>query len=224
MVTIVTVHVFLLVFPIGLLQAFALGIVNGTYGMCVPFIVEKVVAFGLLYGVVFGLAYSAQANRGETWRSAVESIFHLIPWLRQAVKYLAVARLSMALEALLSAGVPVIQAWELAAAACGSPMLKKELLKRLPEVEVGTTPGEMVGQIEYFPEMFTQLYQTGEVSGKMDETLTHLRTYFEDEGGQKLQIFCRALSWFLYFCIVIVVAIGVIRFWTGYFNAMLNSF
>jgi len=38
-----------------------------------------------------------------------------------------------------------------------------------------------------------------------------------------LQAFCKALTIGIYFAIAISVAIFVIRFWMGYFNAMLNS-
>ncbi|MGA2244931.1 MAG: type II secretion system F family protein [Verrucomicrobiota bacterium] len=224
LVTIVTLHVFLLVFPIGYLQQFVLGIINNQYHMCLPFILEKAAAYGLLYGAIWFLTFSSQGHRGESWRSAVEAIFNLIPWLRQAVKYLAVARLSMALEALLSAGVPVIRSWELAAASCGSPQLKKEIFKWAPQLESGTTPGDMVAQIPYFPETFTQLYQTGELSGKMDETLVRLHTYFEEEGFHKLKTFCRVLGYAIYFTIVVIAGIFIIRFWTLYFAQALGSF
>ncbi|MDR3668894.1 MAG: hypothetical protein P4L35_18835, partial [Ignavibacteriaceae bacterium] len=65
----------------------------------------------------------------------MESVFSIVPLLRTAVKYLAVARLAMALDALLSAGVPVVRSWELAASACGSPHLKREISKWIPELE-----------------------------------------------------------------------------------------
>jgi type II secretory pathway component PulF len=222
-VTIVTLHVFLLVFPLSFLVAFVLGIINGQYGQCAPFIIEKFIVFGLLYGSGWFLGFASQGDRGEGWRSVVELIFSGIPWLRSAVKCLAVARLAMALDSLLNAGVPVIRAWELAAKACGSPHLKREILRWTPELESGTTPGDMVSQIRYFPDMFVQLYQSGELSGRQDEALAHLHTYFQEEGFRKLQTFSRVLMFAIYFSIVILVAIFIIRFWTNYFSSMLNG-
>lgn len=222
-ITGVTLHVFLLVFPIGLLQSFVLGIVNNDHAKCLPFIIEKIVVFALLYGSIWAAAFAGQSNRSGGWRSFVESIVSLVPLLRTAVKYLAVARLAMALDALLSAGVPVIRSWELASAACGSPRLHREVLKWLPELEHGLTPADMVTQIRYFPDMFTQLYQSGEISGKMDETLTRLHTYFEQEGFHKLQIFSRIVMFVIYFSIAILVGVFVIRFYVNYFNAALNA-
>lgn len=223
-ITIITLHVFLLVFPIGLLQSFALGIMYGQPEKWMPFIIEKFVVFGTLYGGVWFLAFACQGNRGEGWRSAVESIFNVIPILRTSIKYLAVARLAMSLNALLSAGVPVIRSWELSAVGCGSSRLKNEVVRWTPELESGTTPADMVAQIRYFPDMFAQLYQSGEISGKLDETLLRLHTYFEEEGFRKLHAFCRVLNFFLYFTMAGIAGIFIIRFWLQYFSQILGNF
>ena len=50
-ITTATLHVFLLVFPLGLWIAFAQGILNNDYARCLPFLVEKAVVFGALYGL-----------------------------------------------------------------------------------------------------------------------------------------------------------------------------
>ena len=222
-ITTITLLVLLLVFPIGLLQSFVLGIFNNEYANCLPFLIEKLLVFGTLFGGIWFLAFVCQGNRGEGVRRIVESVFNLVPVLRMAIKYLAVARLSMALDALLNSGVPMIRAWEMAVAACGSPRLKREVLRWTPEMETGTTPADMVGQIAYFPEMFVQLYQSGEISGKLDESLTRLHTYFEDEGFRKLQTFSRILNMVIYFTVAICVAVFVINFWRQYYGNLLNS-
>jgi type IV pilus assembly protein PilC len=222
-ITMITLHVFLIIMPLSYLIAAALGIINGQYGACVPFLVEKALVFGTLYGGVWFLAFACQGNRGEGWRQMVEAIFSMVPVLRVAIKYLAVGRLAMSLDALLNSGVPMIRAWELSVAACGSPRLKREILRWTPELETGTTPAEMVAQIAYFPEMFAQLYQSGEISGKLDETLARLHTYFEDEGFRKLQTFCRILNMVIYFIVAGSVAVFVINFWRHYYGAMFNN-
>jgi type II secretory pathway component PulF len=223
LVTIMTLHVFLLVFPLGMLIALAEGIVNNNFSLCIPFIVEKTVVFGGLYGVVLFLIFACQGRRGENWRAFVESIFRVIPVLRTALKYLALARLASALDALTNAGVPMAKSWELAGAACGSPRLKREILRWTPQFESGLTPAEMVGQIGYFPEVFTNLYQTAELSGKLDEALVRLHAYFEEEGFQSLRLFTRIMNGTLYGLLVLLVAYNVIHFYVGYFNAALNT-
>lgn len=221
--TMATLHVFLLVFPLGLLISFVQGIFTGNYAQCVPFIVEKVIAFGIFYGSVFLLIYVCQGKRGERWRSILESIAKRIPFLRRAQKYLALSRLAAALEALVSAGVSIINGWELAAAACGSPSLRKQIGRWKPQLESGSTPGELIDQTHYFPEMFANLYNTGEKSGKLDDTLDRLHAYYQEEGFRMLRLFTRIMNGTIYGGIVLLVAFNVFRFYLNYFNSIMNN-
>jgi type II secretory pathway component PulF len=223
-VTVATLHVFLLVFPLGFLIGCVTGIMDNKFSECLPFIIEKTAVFGALYGIVSFFIFACQGNRGERWRAFVESIFRLVPLLRTAIKYLALARLASALGALTNAGVSVIKSWELASAASGSPRLKREVLKWTPQLETGITPADMVAQISYFPEMFANLYHTAEISGKLDETLVRLHNYYEEEGFRTLQLFTRIMNGTIYGLLVLLVAFNVIRFYVGYFNAAVNSF
>jgi type IV pilus assembly protein PilC len=222
-VTIMTLNVFLLVFPLGYLIGFAMGIINNNFAQCVPFIIEKVVVFGGLYGGVLLLIFACQGNRGESWRAMTESIFRMIPLLRIALKSLALARLASALDALTSAGVSVIKSWALAGAACGSPHLKREILNWIPQIEAGATPADMVNQIHYFPEMFRNLYSSAEISGKLDETLGRLQSYYEEEGFHLLRLFTRILNGIIYGSIVVLVGFNIIRFWMNYYGSMMQS-
>jgi type IV pilus assembly protein PilC len=223
-VTILTLHVFFLVFPVTLFVAFFWGFMDNQYSQCIPFIIQKTIIFGGIYGIVLLSVFACGGNRGESWRLLIEKIFQMVPLLRTALKYLALARLASALDALNKAGVSAVAGWRLAGAASGSPHLKREILKWSPQLETGLTPAEMVTQIRYFPEMFSNLYQTAELSGKVDETLVRLNTYFEEEGFRTLRLFTQILNKTLYFLLVFMVAYSVIGFYTGYFNAALNAF
>jgi type IV pilus assembly protein PilC len=222
-ITVMTLNVFLIVFPLSYLIGFAQGIINNQFAQCVLFIIEKIVVFGSLYGGVFFLIFACQGNRGEKWRAGVESVVQMIPLLRTAVKCLALARLASALGALTNAGVSVIKSWELASAACGSPRLKRAVLAWTPQLETGLTPADMVAQISYFPEMFRNLYHTAEISGKLDETLARLHSYYEEEGFHTLRLFTRILNGIVYGMVVLLVAISIIRFWMNYFGAALGG-
>ena len=223
--TIATVHVFLLVFPLALLVQFIVtGIFNGRYSQCLPFIIEKIVVFGGLYGIILFLIFACQGKRGEGWRLMVESIFQMIPLLRTAQRYLVLARLSAALDALTNAGVDVPRSWELAAAAAGSPHLNREISEWKPKIESGMTPADLVSQTRFFPELFANLYMTGEISGKLDETLNRLHVYYQEEGFRVLRLFTRIMNGTIYGLVVAVVAYNVISFYSHlYGGGMMNG-
>jgi len=222
LITIATLHVFLLVFPLGFLIALAHGIMDNSLAECMVFFVEKFIVFGTIYGTFFFFVFACEGKRGESWRALVENIFDCVPLLRTALRYLAIARLSAALDALSSAGVGTVRTWEMSADACGSPRLKRQILQWAPKLETGVTPAEMVNQISYFPEMFSNLYQTAEMSGKHDETLQRLHVYFEDEGFRLMQWFTRILNGIIYGAIAALVAWNIISFWVGYYNGILQ--
>jgi type II secretory pathway component PulF len=222
--TIATVHVFLLVFPLGYLIQFAVsGIAHGEYSQCLGFIIEKIIVFGALYGTILFLIFACQGQRGLKWRLFVESIFQMIPLLRTAQKYLVLSRLSAALEALTNAGVDVPRGWELAGAAAGSPHLNREIAAWKPKIESGLTPADLVSQTRYFPELFANLYHTGEISGKLDETLSRLHIYYQDEGFRVLRAFTRILNGTIYALVVGVVGYVIIEFWVHYYSGMMDA-
>ena len=94
-----------------------------------------------------------------------------VPILGTARHYLALSRLAAALEALISAGVNIFEAWDLAATASGSPALRRAVAAWKPRVVAGQMPSEAVRRCPLFPETFANLYASGEISGKLDESL-----------------------------------------------------
>jgi type II secretory pathway component PulF len=171
-----------------------------------------------VYALLFGLVYATQGAHGERWRSAIERVLRCVPVLGQARLNLALARLSSALEALLAAGVSIVEAWDLAGAASGSPALRRAVLAWKPEVLAGVTPAEAVTASGAFPDVFCNLYRTGEVTGSLEDTLRRLHIYYQDEGSRQLKAVADWTPKLVYFGVAILVGWQVIKFWTGYFD------
>jgi type II secretory pathway component PulF len=171
-----------------------------------------------LYTLVLLVAYAVQGRRGERWRETLEALLHPIPVLGAARRALALARLAAALEALLSAGVTVIQAWEIAALACGSPLLRRSVAAWKPHLLAGQTPADTIAQSRIFPELFANLYHTGEISGQLDESLRNLHRYYQEEGTRKLRHFACWAPRLFYLLVALLVAWKVVRFWAGIYG------
>jgi type II secretory pathway component PulF len=176
----------------------------------------------VLYTIVFGLMYAAQARRGTAWRALMEKILRPVPVLGKARHALALARLAVALEALINAGVNIIQAWEMAAPASGSPAIQSAVLAWRPRLDGGQTPAEAVKNCPLFPDVFANLYYSGEVSGQLDESLRRLHNYYQDEGSRKMHLLAQWVPRGIYFLIALIIAYKIISFYLGYFN-MLND-
>ncbi|MDQ6630146.1 MAG: type II secretion system F family protein [Verrucomicrobiota bacterium] len=214
--TILTLHVFIFIFPLSYLVNIF------THNAIAPFLLQKLFIFGSLYGLVFLGIFACQGRRGENWRLMIEKMGNVIPLLGKARQFLALSRLSAALAALLNAGVSIVAAWELSAAASGSPALRRDVLSWKPFLESGETPAEMVNQSKLFPQLFSTSYQTAEVSGQQDDALQRLHNYYQEEGFNKMRLFTRAFNGLLYGIIVVMVVFQVFKFYLGYFGGIVN--
>ncbi len=218
-----------LIYPVGLihLAAFIFLIVlpyaASQFNASLPLLFARaVLILAPLYGAVIALVYATQGKHGEKWRGVIESLLRPIPILGKARRYLALARLAAALEALLSAGVNIFEAWDLAATASGSPALRRAVAAWKPQVTAGQMPSEAVRQCRLFPETFANLYASGEISGKLDETLRNLNRLYHEDGTRKLHAFAQLTPRLVYFLVALVIAYKIIQFYTGYFNQVSN--
>jgi type II secretory pathway component PulF len=182
--------------------------------------------FGVLlpvYVVVFLLVLAGQSRHGQSWRQFIEELLHLVPVLGKARRELALARFAAALEALLSAGVTMIEAWQLAGAASGSPALKRLVANWLPPLRAGNTPGELMTATRFFPNLFSGQYATAEISGQLDTTLHRLAHYYREEGTRKLRAVAQWTPRIIYLGVMGMIAYKVINFYVGYFKMVQDA-
>lgn len=171
-----------------------------------------------IYAVVLLLNYASQGRHGESWRGFIERICRWVPVLGGARRDLALARLTAALEALLSAGVNIIEAWELAAAASGSPALRRVVRAWRPRLDAAATPSEVVTSSGAFPELFANMYHTGEISGQLDTTLKRLHDYYQDSASRKLKALAQWTPRLVYLMVALAIAYRVVSFWASYYD------
>jgi type IV pilus assembly protein PilC len=207
-------HLAILIFPTSYLTGLFLN--NGLNA----FVVQKISVLLPIYVVTAVLIIAFQGNRGELWRALMERITGFVPILGKARHELALSRLSAALEALLSAGIPIIQAWQLAAQASASKRLKSAVAVAVPRMEAGVTPSETLRQNSIFPEVFQSLYATGEISGQLDSSLERLHRYYDEQASQKFQNLANWTPKLLFLLVAIGIGYQVVSFYAGYFNQL----
>ncbi|MGA2802482.1 MAG: type II secretion system F family protein [Verrucomicrobiota bacterium] len=214
-----------LIYPVGLihLAAFVFLIIlpfaASQFNASLPLLFAKaVLILSPLYGAVALMIYATQSKHGENWRAWIEAFWRLVPILGKARHDLALSRLAAALESLISAGVNIFEAWDLAATASGSPALRRAVAAWKPQVVAGQMPSEAVNLCPLFPETFANLYASGEVSGKLDETLRRLNRLYNEDGTRKLNAFATWTPRLVYLLVALMIGYKVVQFWSGYFN------
>lgn len=186
------------------------------------FLVRKALFFGPLYAVVVLLILACQSTHGRAWRSMLEQISRFIPVLAKARRSLVLSRLSLALDALLNAGVAATRAWPMAAAASGSPAVEREVARIVPRLVEGESAGDVLLRSRVFPPHFTNIYATSELAGRTDEALGRLAEHYQDEGLRLMKIAAFTLTGLIYAAVLVVVAWQILSFWLGYYGQILD--
>ena len=187
-------------------------------GNTLKFALQVCVILVPMYALTCLVIYACQGKHGEKWRSMIERIVHPMPLIGTARRQLALARLAAALEALLNAGVGIIGAWELSAASSGSPFLRRTVSGWKQSLEDGSTPAELVYSSRAFPDPFVNLYQTGETTGHLDETLNKLHAMYREEGSRNLLLASKLYPKLVYGIIAAFVAWKIISFYLGLYG------
>jgi type II secretory pathway component PulF len=80
----------------------------------------------------------------------------------------------------------------------------------------------MIRVCPQFPNTFSSLYASGEVSGKLDDSLRQLHRLYNEEGSRKLHLVSKWVPWFIYMGVALMVAYIAVRGMQAYMNE-LNS-
>lgn len=122
------------------------------------------------------------------------SILLYTPMLRDAYRPLQAGRNLRTLAAMVSGGVPLLQAVQLTRHACGNHYWQ-QLLDRMEELLIDGAPASRaVSEVNFVPPETMQLFMTGEKTGRVAEVLEDIGKYYEEEAARKIKRLVVALE------------------------------
>jgi len=210
----ILLHMAVLVFPPSQLIALVM------QGSVASYVTSKLLVLAPIYAVAYLVTRILRGEGSSAFRLSLDRALAHVPLLGSARRNLALASLCAALEGLVRAGVSMGYAWETAAAASGSPVLQDAVSTWRPVVEAGRAPSELVRDNPEFPPTFAKLYRTGEVAGELDETLKRMQRLYQEEGARQLHMVAEWAPRLLYIGIVLVIAVQVVSFYSGYYSGL----
>jgi type IV pilus assembly protein PilC len=99
------------------------------------------------------------------------------------VQKICLARWSRTLSALVSAGVPLMQALEITGQTAGNWCVEKAMGDVIESVRQGGTIADPLKNAPVFPGMVTHMIGVGEETGAMDTMLSKIADFYEDQVG-----------------------------------------
>jgi type IV pilus assembly protein PilC len=97
------------------------------------------------------------------------------------VQKISLARWSRTLSALVTAGVPLLQALDITAQTAGNHVVEQAMGSVIESVRSGGTIHEPLKSVPVFPTMVTHMVGVGEETGALDEMLSKIADFYEDQ-------------------------------------------
>jgi type IV pilus assembly protein PilC len=136
------------------------------------------VVFVAGFGGTWGLKQIRATKKG---RYMVDKIMLNLPVLGMVLRKIAVARFTRTLGTLITSGVPIIEGLTITARTSGNAVLEEALMKVRKAIEEGRTIVDPLRECGVFPNMVTQMIGVGEATGAMDNMLSKIADFYEEE-------------------------------------------
>jgi type IV pilus assembly protein PilC len=99
----------------------------------------------------------------------------------EIVQKVSLARWSRTLSSLTAAGVPILQALEITGTTAGNAIVEKAMGSVISSVKAGGTISEPLREAKVFPPMVSHMVGVGEETGALDQMLTKIADFYDDE-------------------------------------------
>lgn len=162
----------------------------GSVGMTLPLPTRIVIGasgflnsyWWALLGGIAGLAYFIKQYYGTSNGQLVIDKFLLhVPVLGDVLRKSAVSRFTRTLGTLISSGVSILDGLEITARTSGNRVVQDAIMGSRASIAGGETIAGPLQKSEVFPPMVISMIAVGEQTGGLDEMLTKIADFYDDE-------------------------------------------
>ena len=137
------------------------------------------IVLGVIITSIYTFGYFKK--RSTTFNHFLDAMLLKMPVVGIILRKSAIARFSRTLSTMSAAGVPLVDALQSVAGACGNIKYAEAVLKMREEVATGQRLQLAMMQTNLFPHMVQQMVAIGEESGSMDAMLAKIADFYEEE-------------------------------------------
>lgn len=144
--------------------------------------------FGLFLITIIALAvFIKYYRRSEQGKYNTDKILLKLPLLGQLFHKAALSRVARTLANLIAAGIPLLQALSIAGETSGNKVIEKAMEDVKVNVSAGHTIADPMFFTGVFPYMVVEMVRVGEMSGNLEEMLTKVADFYEEEVDRTVQ-------------------------------------
>lgn len=161
------------------------------FGAQLPLITRMVIHFSkwiqsawyglILVVVLFNFIFYTLQKKSLYCRQRVEKLLLILPIIGVIQKNAAIARFTRTLAISLSSGIPLMDALQSVAGTTGLSVYSDATLRVRNELATGQALSIAMGNTQIFPHKVIQTIAIGEESGRLDELLTQIASWYEQD-------------------------------------------
>ncbi len=131
-----------------------------------------------MFLVVMGIRQFRRTKRG---RDVTDRLLLRMPVFGMLIRKVAVARFSRTLGTMLSSGIPILEGFDTVAATAGNTVIEKAIRESRLAIAEGRSVAEPLEETEVFPPMVIQMIAVGEATGALDDMLSKIADFYDEE-------------------------------------------
>ena len=136
--------------------------------------------WGVIFFVVLSMPFVWQfLLRWKKSHLLIDRFFLEVPLFGPLVRRITISRFAQNFETLLSSGVPILEALEVAKKTSGNLVIMEVLEKAQSRVSQGESLAQPLKESKEFPLMPVHMIAVGEESGTLDEMLGHIASFYQ---------------------------------------------
>jgi type IV pilus assembly protein PilC len=133
---------------------------------------------GIPTAIFVGFKMAIAKGRGqEIWHDTVLKA----PLFGPLIRKVAVARFTRTLGTMISSGVPILDALDIVAKTAGNRTIEKGIRYVRAKISEGKNIAGPLAETGVFPPMVVQMIGVGEATGAMDQMLSKIADFYDDE-------------------------------------------
>ncbi len=131
-----------------------------------------------IIGAIIAFRYYRNTTAG---RWSTDRLLLKAPLFGKLMYKVAMTRVTRTLSTLISGGVPMLEALKITSTTAGNVIIEKEIMDSRKLVSEGKTMNEAFRESGRFPLMMLQMINVGEATGTLDEMLSKLASFYDEE-------------------------------------------
>ena len=135
----------------------------------------------LLLGIIGSVIALVQWRKTDKGLRLTDAFALKLPVMGDLIRKVAVAKFTRTLGTLLTSGVPILEGLLIVARTAGNKVVEESIVATRQSVSEGKTLAEPLSKFAVFPPMVNQMIAVGEATGALDNMLTKIADFYDDE-------------------------------------------